>query len=101
MNKMSFVALFAAFLSPIAVAHYPVMECSLSDTHIDCQTGFSDGSTAPKYKIELFDYDDNLIAREVTNEYSKARFERPEGEFYLVFDAGHEAPVEIDVVELQ
>ncbi|NMV28261.1 hypothetical protein HKB32_03655, partial [Vibrio parahaemolyticus] len=44
---------------------------------------------------------DNLIAKEKTDKRSIAEFTHPETDFYLVFDAGHESPVEVDIVELK
>ncbi|MDC5719588.1 hypothetical protein OPW41_04155 [Vibrio europaeus] len=98
MNKR-LLPLVALFAFP-AAAHFPTMECALTERHIECKSGFSDGTGAPNYVIQLFDYEDNLIERQTSDQYSNTRFTRPEGEFYLVFDAGHEAPVEIDIVEL-
>ena len=48
----------------------------------------------------MFDYDDNLIAKEVTDKRSIVEFVHPNEDFYLVFDSGHENPVEVDVVEI-
>lgn len=49
----------------------------------------------------MYDYEDNLIAKVRTDKRSIAEFSHPETDFYLVFDAGHESPVEVDVVELK
>lgn len=49
----------------------------------------------------MYDYDDNLIAKVNTDKRSIAEFSKPETDFYLVFDSGHESPVEVDVVEIK
>ena len=36
----------------------------------------------------------------MTDKRSIAEFKKPESEFYIVFDSGHEFPVEVDVVEI-
>ena len=48
----------------------------------------------------MYDYDDNLIAKETTDKRSIATFEKMVDEYYLVFDSGHEYPVEVDGVEI-
>jgi len=41
-----------------------------------------------------------LIGKVATDKRSIAEFNMPDTDFYLVFDAGHENPVEVDVVEI-
>ncbi|HCE2647902.1 TPA: hypothetical protein N2889_000026 [Vibrio parahaemolyticus] len=93
--------LLAGFSSFHASAHFPLMSCYLSQDKVICETGYSDGSTAIDYDVEMYDYQDNLIAKVRTDKRSIAEFSHPETDFYLVFDAGHESPVEVDVVELK
>lgn len=93
---LSFLALF----SMSAHAHFPLMSCWFEADKVICEAGYSDGSTAVDYGVEMFDYDDNLIAKSITDRRSIAEFKRPDTDFYLVFDAGHESPVEVDVVEI-
>ncbi len=104
MKKNAFFAALCLSTALPAMAHFPLMSCHL-EQHSDkqavvCQAGYSDGSTAVDYDIKMYDYDDNLIAKETTDKASSVRFPHPETDFYLVFDAGHENPVEVDVVEL-
>lgn len=84
-----------------AYAHFPLMSCWFEAEKVVCQAGYSDGSEAVDYDVEMFDYDDNLINRVTTDKRSIAEFSVPEDDFYLVFDAGHESPVEVDVVEIE
>ncbi|ARV75160.1 hypothetical protein [Vibrio campbellii] len=94
-------AIFAGFISFQAAAHFPLMSCHLEQEKVICEAGYSDGSTAVDYYVEMYDYDDNLIAKVTTDKRSIAEFTHPHTDFYLVFDAGHENPVEVDVVELK
>ncbi|APX09476.1 hypothetical protein D0784_25250 [Vibrio campbellii] len=94
-------AIFAGFISYQAAAHFPLMSCHLEQEKVICEAGYSDGSTAVDYDVEMYDYDDNLIAKVTTDKRSIAEFTHPQTDFYLVFDAGHENPVEVDVVELK
>ncbi len=97
------IALLCALLSisPLALAHFPLMQCTSSDGKLACQAGYSDGSRAVGYEVKLYDYDDNLLAVSVTDKRSIAEFTMPNGDYYLVFDAGHESPVEVDGVEVK
>ncbi|MDO6498995.1 hypothetical protein [Photobacterium sanguinicancri] len=98
------IALFlfssVALFSTSAQAHFPLMSCWFAADQVVCEAGYSDGSTAVDYDINLYDYDDNLIAKESTDKASKVSFAKPDTDFYIVFDAGHENPVEVDVVEI-
>jgi len=87
--------------SSLSFAHYPLMQCVYKGETIECEAGFSDGSKAVDYKVSLYDYDDNLIANEMTDKRSIATFTKSVDEFYIVFDSGHEYPVEVDSVEMQ
>ncbi|MDA0385359.1 Uncharacterised protein [Vibrio owensii] len=93
--------LVGGFISSQAFAHFPLMSCHLEQDKVICEAGYSDGSTAVDYDVEMYDYDDNLIAKVTTDKRSIAEFTHPQTDFYLVFDAGHENPVEVDIVELK
>ncbi len=96
--------ILALGLLPFAAqAHYGMLECWFEDKResVLCEAGWSDSSDATNYDIELFDYDDNLLARARTDDRSQVRFETPEDDFYLVFDPGHDTPAEVDVVEIR
>ncbi|GLS91887.1 hypothetical protein GCM10007916_29570 [Psychromonas marina] len=98
-QKLSLAALL--FFSSAALAHYPLMQCEYAEQKIECEAGYSDGSKAIDYQVSMFDYDDNLIAKVKTDIRSIATFEKSVDEFYIVFDSGHEYPVEVDSVEIQ
>ncbi len=88
------------FTSSLAHAHYPLMTCNAEKQLITCEAGFSDGSPATNKRVSVLDYNENLLQKLTTDKRSQVSFTRPEGEFYIRFDAGHEAPVEIDYDEL-
>ncbi|PKF63317.1 hypothetical protein CW745_00225 [Psychromonas sp. psych-6C06] len=87
--------------SHVSVAHYPLMQCASKGNNIECEAGYSDGSKAVNYVVRMYDYDDNLIAKVETDIRSIATFVKTVDEFYIVFDAGHENPVEVDSVEIK
>lgn len=70
---LSFLALF----SMSAHAHFPLMSCWFEADKVICEAGYSDGSTAVDYDVDMFDYDDNLIAKSITDRRSIAEFKRP------------------------
>lgn len=91
--------LLLAATSSTVWAHYPVMDCNRDGKAIACQVGFSDGTLAQGQEVVIYSYEDEELARSVTDGSSVARFDWQEGEFYIQFDAGHEDPAEFDYVE--
>jgi heme-binding NEAT domain protein len=98
MYKLNVV--FMLLFSASASAHFPLMHCWFESENVACEAGYSDGSKAINYEVKLYDYDDNLLAKKNTDKRSVAEFVKPATDFYLVFDSGHENPVEVDVVEI-
>ncbi|WP_221930901.1 hypothetical protein [Telmatospirillum sp. J64-1] len=89
-------------LSSPAWAHNPVCYCdAVGETQIQCMGGFSDGSDAPGVPIEVISYDEQVLISGVLDGDSTFIFDRPEGEFYVLFDAGPGHTVEIDYTEIQ
>ncbi|MGF1698715.1 hypothetical protein L4D09_00045 [Photobacterium makurazakiensis] len=99
-SQLALILVLAAQSSAVH-AHFPLMSCWLESDKVICKAGYSDGSDAVKYDVDMFDYDDNLVSRATTDKRSIAEFDMPDTDFYLVFDAGHENPVEVDVVEIE
>lgn len=83
-----------------AFAHYPMMNCEADQQLIRCEVGFTDGSKAVGKPVHLFNYDEERLQTRKADRFSRVEFERPEGDFYLQFDSGHEFPVEVDIGEL-
>ena len=46
-------AIFAGFISFQAAAHFPLMSCHLEQEKVICEAGYSDGSTAVDYDVEM------------------------------------------------
>lgn len=81
-------------------AHYPVMTCEPEGEKILCEVGFSDGTKAIGKKVQLITYDEEVLETQKADRFSRVTFKKPEGEFYMYFDSGHEFPIEVDYGEL-
>ena len=86
--------------SGVVEAHYPLMQCEVNAVNILCEVGFSDGTKAIGKEVKLITYDEEIIGKANADKFSKVRFQKPNGEYYLYFDSGHEFPVEVDYGEL-
>lgn len=101
MKKSLLLVLGAVSLQ--AHAHYGLLECWYTNerSNLLCEASWSDGSDATNYDIQLYSYDDDLLARATTDSSAQVTFPVPEDEFYVVFDPGHEAAAEVDIVEVK
>ncbi|TBU90601.1 hypothetical protein [Phytopseudomonas dryadis] len=89
-------------LSGAALAHNPMCQCEdVDDQHIRCTGGFSDGSGAPGVTLDVIGYDESILVPGKLAEDSTMTFKRPDGEFYVLFDAGPGHIVEIDHTEIE
>ena len=86
-----------------AAAHFPTLDCEAEGdgAALRCTAGFSDGSATGEVDLQVFTYDEELIAVVVTDARGEASFAMPDGEFFIVFDAQHESPAEFDYAELE
>ncbi|MBK5930777.1 hypothetical protein CCR82_09650 [Halochromatium salexigens] len=86
-----------------AIAHTPLCSCyDNGDGTVLCEGGFSDGSSAAGVGIRVLDADENVVLEGEMNEYSEFEFDKPDGDYKVVFDAGPGHGVEIagsDIVE--
>lgn len=89
------VAALMAMTTP-AWAHYPYCTCALEDGKIACKGGFSDGTGAEGVTLDVIAYDENILIPAKFGPDSVARFDKPTGEFYVLFDAGPGHVVEVD-----
>lgn len=93
--------LLGSGLSSLAWAHNPICECeSAAGDEIVCTGGFSDGSGAPGVTLDVISYDEEVLVPGKLGEDSRLSFKRPDGEFYVLFDAGPGHVVEIDHTEI-
>lgn len=95
------VLMFSSFFSLSSWAHSPHCQCKLDGEFIVCQGGFSDGSGAEGVQLDVISYDEHVILSSMLDEQSRIRFPRPEGDFYILMDAGPGHIVEIDWPEIE
>lgn len=97
-RTMAFVIALAMALglATPALAHYPFCTCAVEGGKIVCKGGFSDGTTAEGVKLDVIAYDEKVLVANKFGPDSTVRFERPAGEFFVLFDAGPGHVVEVD-----
>lgn len=89
-------ALCASLALP-AVAHNPIAECAVAEGEvIECRGGFSDGSGAAGVTLDVISYEEDILIPGKLGDDSRLKFPRPDGEFYILFDAGPGHVVEVD-----
>ncbi|GLX14212.1 hypothetical protein Pstr01_24510 [Pseudomonas straminea] len=89
-------------LSGLALAHNPMCQCEEVDAeNIRCTGGFSDGSGAAGVTLDVIGYDESILVPGKLADDSTLTFKKPEGEFYVLFDAGPGHIVEIDHTEIE
>lgn len=87
--------LAAAFAAP-AWAHYPYCTCTMEDGKVACKGGFSDGTGAEGVTLDVISYAEQILVPGKFGPDSIVRFDKPPGEFYVLFDAGPGHVVEVD-----
>ena len=93
--------LLLGLLSFVAQAHFPLLNCKLeTKPNLSCIAGYSDASLAGKVTLQVFSYDDEALLSVTTASDGSVSFIPPKGEYYIVFDPGHESPAEFDYAEL-
>jgi len=93
-----FLALAFGFLviGGQSFAHTPLFACfDNADGTIFCEGGFSDGSSAAGVPIIVRDGAGKEIFRGELSRNSDIEFDKPEGEYSVLFDGGEEHQVEI------
>lgn len=97
------LALTLALGATTALAHTPLCSCyDNGDGTVLCEGGFSDGSSAAGVGIRVVDTNDNVVIEGEMSEYSEFEFDKPDGDYKVVFDAGPGHDIEIagsDIVE--
>jgi len=90
-------------LSTAVSAHTPLCSCyDMGDGTVLCEGGFSDGSSAAGVAIRVVDGNGNPVIEGELSEYSEFEFDKPSGDYTVVFDAGPGHDIEIsgkDIVE--
>lgn len=77
-----------SILASSAFAHSAIMNCfDNADNTITCEGAFSDGSSASGVYF-IIEQNDKEIFETRMNENSEVTFEKPDGEFTAILDAG-------------
>ncbi len=79
-----------------AHAHMPLCSCfDNGDNTITCQGGFSDGSSAAGVSMSVKAPDGRVLLKGTMTENSEFTFDKPRGDFLVLFDAGAEHRVRV------
>jgi hypothetical protein len=91
------LTLFGLLTLPgLALAHTPLFSCfDNADGTIYCEGGFSDGSSAAGVAILVKDGNGEVILSGELAKTSDIEFDKPEGEYTVIFDAGEGHDIKI------
>jgi len=97
-KHLSLIALAIMLLIPsAALAHSPICDCmDNGDNTITCEGGFSDGSSASGVKIAVQDGSGRELMAGKMNQDSEYTFDKPKGDYKVVFDAGDGHNIEVE-----
>jgi hypothetical protein len=109
MNALSrYVAAFAVALGVVSLfagsasAHPPFCICKKVDAAmIRCEGGFADGTGVPGVRLDVVRYDETIALETKFGADSTVSFRAPEGEFYVLFDAGPGQSFDVDYKDIQ
>ncbi|NVK18488.1 MAG: hypothetical protein HWE30_07340 [Methylocystaceae bacterium] len=83
-------------MSNVASAHTPLCSCyDNGDGTVLCEGGFSDGSSASGVGMIVKDDSGNVVLKGKMNENSEFEFQKPDGVYTVIFDAGEGHDIEI------
>lgn len=86
--KKTIFSLALITLTPAAFAHTALLSCfDEGDSTITCEGGFSDGSSASGVSFYV-EQNGQKIIEEKFDELNSVNFEKPDGDYNAVFDAG-------------
>lgn len=88
------------FLPNIALAHSPFCMCEFDGEKIICEGGYSDGSSATGVKIKLLSDDGKVLEEKKLDKLSSVSFDKPKGDFYILFDGGTGHSVEVEMGDI-
>ncbi len=96
---------FSAFglicMMSAASAHTPICACyDNGDGTVLCEGGFSDGSSASGVTMKVYDGDKTLILEGKMSEDSEFEFDKPDGDYSVLFAAGPGHEIEINGSEI-
>ena len=83
-------------LSGLCLAHTPLFSCfDNGDGKIFCEGGFSDGSSAAEVPIIVKNEAGEIIFTGKLSSNSDIEFDKPEGEYTVIFNAGEGHDIKI------
>lgn len=72
-----------------ALAHTPLCSCyDNGDGTVECEGGFSDGSSAAGVKMNVMDASGKVVIQGKMDKNSAFSFKKPAGNYSVLFDAG-------------
>jgi len=78
-------------------AHTPLCSCyDNGDGSVTCEGGFSDGSSAAGVAMRVQDAGGKVLIRGKMDADSEFTFNKPSGDYMVIFDAGEGHAVEVD-----
>jgi len=98
----TFVATAALLLiATISHAHTPLCSCfDNGDDTITCEGGFSDGSSASGVTMRIETPDGSVQLEGKMNEDSEFTFDKPKGDYVVMFDAGEGHKIKVPGKEI-
>lgn len=95
------VGLFFLAGATMVQAHTPLCSCfDNGDNTVTCEGGFSDGSSASGVAMYVKAADDRVLIEGAMNEDSEYTFDKPEGDYYVLFDAGEGHAIKVPGKEI-
>lgn len=90
------IIMLAAVFPAQVLAHTPLCSCyEGGDGTVICEGGFSDGSSAAGVEVRVVDEDGDVLTKGKMDEFSEFEFDKPEGSYKVILDAGpgHEVKI--------
>lgn len=99
--KFLVVAVSLLVSASFAQAHTPLCSCfDNGDMTITCEGGFSDGSSASGVPMYVKTADGKVLIEGAMTEDSEYTFDKPEGEYVVLFDAGEGHKITVPGTEI-
>lgn len=101
-NKVLIIAILIVGLAWAvpALAHTPLCACyDNGDGTITCEGGFSDGSSAAGVQMRV-EAGGKVLIKGKMDDFSEFSFDKPDGAYKVVFDAGEGHLIEVDGKEI-
>ncbi|MGE4505746.1 MAG: hypothetical protein AB7D51_10390 [Desulfovibrionaceae bacterium] len=103
LKALTLALALTAIIALPALAHTPLCDCfDNGDGTVTCEGGFSDGSSAAGVEMTVLDGSGGELIKGKMNGDSEFTFDKPAGDYSVLFNAGEGHAVEIngsDIVE--